>query len=435
MQVTRKIIAAAAVLAAAQSTTALAGGFQRGTADTDILFEPGTVNMRAGMTYVDPQRGFTSINGQSGDFGDYTGDYTIPTYSISLGNDTVGCAGTATESFAAESDYSGSPGGALPAQVSSLSTGQPVGTTTAARTDIFGATTASVSRTQALSFSSSELGVTCRLSYAAESGRYSLLGGVFVEDFHFEGTSLGTTYAAPGFPLAAVNTRVEVESDGGYKAGFRIGAAYEIPEYALRVQVMYRSEVKHDDVEGDGTVTVLNSLVPTLPAGTVLPVNSFLSEATSPQFVELKAQTGIAPGWLLLGSFRWTDWSTNDMSVSSISNAAFGINSSSYAPYHWRDGYTATLGLGHAFNDEISGAVVLGYDRGVSTGAETTYTDIYTLAGGVSFKANKMAELRFGGLVGYWTDGSQSVSQGAYFDGTVGDDFVYGVNASLKLSF
>ena len=424
----QKRITTALLIAAACSTSALAGGFQRGTADTDILFEPGTVNTRASFTYVDPRRGFTSLDGQSGDFENYTGHYLIPNYAISLGNDVFGCAGTATESFAAEADYSGSPGGALPIQVSSTQS-----MSTDDRRDF--ANASSVSRTQKLAFDSTEVGLTCRVSYQGETGRYSLLGGVFLEDFHFEGTSFGTSYVAAGVPIAAVRSRIEVESDGDYKPGFRIGAAYEIPEYALRVQAMYRSEVKHDEVSGDGTVTILNSLVPTLPAGTVIPVDSYFSEATSPQFVDIKAQTGIAPGWLLLGSFRWTDWSTNQVSVSSISNPAFGISSSSYAPYHWRDGYTAQIGVGHAFSEEVAGAIAIGYDRGVSTGAETTYTDLYTLSSGVSFKPNAMAELRFGGVIGYWTDGEQSVANDSYYDATVGDDVVYGINATLRLTF
>ena len=136
---------------------------------------------------------------------------------------------------------------------------------------------------------------------------------------------------------------------------------------------------------------------------------------------------------LLLASFRWTDWSTNGTAVSSITTG--GVTRSSLSPYNWRDGYTASIGLGRAFTDEISAAVSVGYDRGVSTGSETTYTDLYTLAGGVSFKANEWSELRFGGLVGYWTDGEQSINDGAYFNATVGDDFVYAVNASMKFTF
>lgn len=82
----------------------------------------------------------------------------------------------------------------------------------------------------------------------------------------------------------------------------------------------------------------------------------------------------------------------------------------------------------------LSGSIALGYDRGVSTGADTTYTDLYTVSGGISLRQN-FAELRLGGLVGYWTDGEQRISDGAYFDATVGDDWVYGASASLKFTF
>ena len=426
----RKKLAGAAVATMALTSTALAGGYQRGMADTDILYEPGTFSMRYGMTYVDPERGFDSIDGQSGDFGDYTQAYQIPSFAAGFGGDLFGCAGTYTKSFAAEADYSGSPGGALPAQRSdTMSASADV------RTNL--APAASTSRTADLAFDSNEFGLTCRVSYTTDMGRFSLLGGVLAEDFSFEGKSYGTSYRTiPGLgKIPVASTQVDVTSEGDYKAGYRIGAAFEIPKIALRAQVLYRSEVKHDDIQGDGTLRVLSSLVPTLPAGTVVPVNSYLSEATSPQYVTINAQTGIAPGTLLLASFRWTDWSTNEYSISSIENAGYGISSSSYSPYHWRDGYTGSIGLGHAFTDQISGAIQLGYDRGVSTGSETTYTDLYTLAGGVSFKANKWSEIRFGGLVGYWTDGAQSISNGAYFNGTVGDDWVYAANASLKLTF
>ena len=36
--------------------TAAAGGFSRGTADTDILFEQGNFNMRSSVTIVSPNR-------------------------------------------------------------------------------------------------------------------------------------------------------------------------------------------------------------------------------------------------------------------------------------------------------------------------------------------------------------------------------------------
>ena len=389
--------------------------------------------MRAGLTYVDPERGFETINGANANDSTYTGTYQIPSVAVGFGGEMVGCAATYTEPFAAEGDYTGIAGGGLPLQVSSSANPAFDRTSNADRLDFGNALT--TSSTRRIEFKTNEFGGTCRVSYSADFGRVSVLGGLYAEDFHFDGSSFGQTFIAPGVPFSVLGTQVDVSSDGDYKTGYRIGAAFEKPELALRAQIMYKSEVVHDDITGTGTVTVLNSLVPGIPAGAVLPVSSFLSDSTSPQSLSINAQTGIAPGYLLLASFNWTDWSTNKNVISSIRNASLGIDSSSYAPYNWRDGYTGTIGIGHAFTESISGAVQLGYDRGVSTGSDTTYTDLYTLAAGVSFKGEKFGELRLGGLVGYWTDGEQKISDGAYFNGTVGDDVVYGANASLKITF
>ncbi len=457
-------LAAGTALVLALTATAHAGGFQRGTADTDILFENGNFSSRAGLTYVNPNRGFTSVNGVSVDGGDYTGNYQIPSASVMFGGEAFACAGHYTESFAAEADYRGLPGGALPQFANP-------------------ATPGITSRTQTIEFDSNEFGATCRLSYTAEAGRFSLLGGIFFEDFNFQGSSLGernlnaaTGAAAPLLAGLGANiilpSAVSVDSRGGYEMGYRIGLAYEKPEIALRIQGLYRSELEHDSITGDGTVSITNSafvrlangqqvsvptffsnpLLPLTPlqratligglttpaggvpqAGTILPVASALNTATSPQSFTLSGQTGIAEGTLLLASIRWTDWSTNGTVVSSISSPLLG-SSATIQPYNWRDGYTASLGVGRAFNETVAGSIAIGYDRGVSTGADTTYTDLYTLSGGISLRQS-FAELRVGGLIGYWTDGEQRVSDGAYFDATVGDDWVYGASASLKLTF
>ncbi|BDA84338.1 long-chain fatty acid transporter [Aureimonas sp. SA4125] len=466
-RITNYVLAGTA-FALLSASSAQAGGFQRGTADTDILFEKGTFSSRFGYTYVNPNRGFSSINGVEGDYGNYTGIYNIPSAAVAFGNEDFGCAGTYTIPFAAEADYDGSPGGSLPRQVSSTTS-----TSNADRLN-FG-TAASTSRTLGTEFSTDEFGATCRISYSTENSRFSLLGGVFVEDFRFDGQSIGARNLNPAFqasgPLGqalvaglggaqlTLPTTIDVDSGSDYSAGYRIGLAYEMPEIALRAQIMYRSEVKHEGIEGTGTVTVSDSAYVTLPngattsvptafaptvaaalrglglgVGTVIPVTSYLSDSISPASLTISAQTGIAAGTLLLGSFRWTDWSTNNSVVSTI-ELPDGSISSSYAPYNWKDGYTASIGIGRAFNEQISGVVSLGYDSGVSTGSETTYTDLYTLSGGVSIKPENWAEIRFGALIGYWTSGDQTISDGAYFNATVDDTFVYAGSASLKLSF
>lgn len=467
MQTLTKSILGGALVATLLGSSAMGAGFQRGTPDTDILFEPGTTSLRWGLTYVDPQRGFESINGQRGDFKDYTQEYQIPSFAVSVGGENFSCSLHYTESFAAGADYTGSPGGALPRQVSSTTS-----IDNDDRLNFAGAT--STSRTRTIDFESDEFGSTCRASYSSDAGRFSVLGGVFFENLQFEGSSFGFTNLNPLIAAngggaivrglgafgaqATLPTQVDTDLTGGYQTGYRIGAAYEMPEIALRAQVLYRSEVEHDDVKGTANVRVLDTAyvsvggervsIP-LPQVALLGIagagqaataavnattySSTLNSVTSPQYLDIKLQTGIAEGTLLLGSFRWTDWSTNDAVVNNLIGRTG--NTSSYQPYFWRDGYTASIGVGRAFNEQVSGAISVGYDRGVSTGADTTYTDLYTLSGGVSLKGADWAEIRVGGLIGYWTDGDQNVSDGAYFNATVGDDVVLAGNASLKFTW
>ena len=58
----KKGVLAVAALAALASA-AQAGGFSRGEADTDILFESGDFIFRSGATYVSPRRQFATTRG------------------------------------------------------------------------------------------------------------------------------------------------------------------------------------------------------------------------------------------------------------------------------------------------------------------------------------------------------------------------------------
>ena len=73
-----KMIGAALVASLAAASVAHAGGFARGTADTDILYEDGNFAARAGVAYTMPQRGYETINGESTNDGDYLDSYAVP---------------------------------------------------------------------------------------------------------------------------------------------------------------------------------------------------------------------------------------------------------------------------------------------------------------------------------------------------------------------
>lgn len=98
------ILAAAAF--AALASTAEAGGYSRGEADTDILFESGDFIFRAGATYVSPRRTFKTTGGTANHDGVYTNDYWIPSVAAKIGiSENFACALTYTQPFGADATY------------------------------------------------------------------------------------------------------------------------------------------------------------------------------------------------------------------------------------------------------------------------------------------------------------------------------------------
>ncbi|MCB8835410.1 hypothetical protein LJD42_28095, partial [Escherichia coli] len=101
--------------------------------------------------------------------------------------------------------------------------------------------------------------------------------------------------------------RLNLSADG---VGWRVGAAYEIPEIAFRASLMYNAAVDLGEIGGTLDLTQLPK-TPTNPlSGRITDV---YGTAEMPQSVEFKLQTGIAPNWLAYGSVKWVDWSVLDV--------------------------------------------------------------------------------------------------------------------------
>lgn len=345
----RRGLLAAGCFSVALAGAAHAGGFNRGTADTDILFEEGNA-ARAGVTVVVPNRGrdtFKPVGSPvSFDVSGYeTPSYVIPSIAAKYKiNDALACALTYTTPFGGHSDFRNLSGAGLyPAGY------DPTSTTGSVEQD----------------FVTHEFGGTCAYGFETGKGRLSLLGGVYYQSLDFD-----QWVGGPGGPL---HFKL---SDG--QVGWRVGAAYEIPDIALRAQVMYRSGT---DIDASG------DLSPTAGGKSLGPAEG---HGKFPQSVEAKFQSGIAPGWLAYGSVKWTDWSV--MSYVDYTTP-LGPNSLNFL---WKDGWTVTGGIAHAFTDSLAGTLSLTWDRGVSTGHDIQ-TDVWTLGLGGSYKPNKNVELR-GGL-------------------------------------
>jgi len=392
------LLAGCATLAAVG--TATAGGFARGTADTDIIFEEGNFNMRAGMTLVSPSRGYATITspllGGTVDTsdGDHVEGYAVPSIAVKLNlADDLRCAGTYTQSFGAGAEYG----------PQAIRAGLIDGTGTISE-----------------GFESNEFGLTCGYKFDLSKGRAWVLGGVFGQDFSYQ----QVVQFAPGGPFPPGGTGT-LSFEDTWRAGYRIGVAYEIPEIALRGQLMYRSAVTHSPGGGSGdTFIVKNAL-----GQQVAPAFPTDGEGTLPQSLELKVQSGIAPGWLAFGSVRWTDWSVLDVLTYNIQGLP---GNPRVLEYYYRDGWTVTGGIGHAFSDTVSASAGLSWDRGVST-TEDALTDTYTLFAGVSLKDKLGGELRAGAALSYLTAGEVSADPTPTTPGP-GNSFAYTVDGDWSVA-
>ncbi|GAB4351075.1 MAG: OmpP1/FadL family transporter [Oricola sp.] len=377
--------------ATALTGSAAAGGFSRGTADTDILFEDGNFAMRAGALYVAPKRGYETIGGVAATDGNYSDAYTVPSAAVKVDLfNNLSCAGTYTTPFGAGATYG----------AQAIAAGR----------------TADGTGTISEGFTSTEFGLTCGAHFDAGKGRFWLLGGGFLQDFDYSQT---VSVAALG------NTTATLSFHDKYRPGYRIGAAYEIPEIALRAQILYRSAVTQTPSSSEGSF-VTQAVGSSTASG----------NGTLPQSVELKLQSGIAPGWLAFGSVKWTDWSVLQTLNYTIDGTLLAGNYQ--LDYFWRDGWTVTGGIGHAFNDKVSGSLSLTWDRGVST-TEDAYTDAWTVASGLSVKSDR-SELRFGGAITHLAGKSIAAdpipgNPGNSFAYTVGGDWSYAVGANFRVSF
>ncbi|CAN7411379.1 OmpP1/FadL family transporter [Aminobacter sp. LjRoot7] len=357
-----KALLGATALTIVAAGAAQAGGFSRGTADTDILFEEGNA-ARAGVTVVQPNRGKDTfkVGGTTYQMSGFENPtYVIPSVAAKYKvNDALACAVTYTTPFGGHSDYTGFKGSPFPA----------------------GYDPTSLTASSEQEFVTHEFGGTCAYGFEAGKGRFSLLGGLFYQTLDFEQWVGGPTRPLK-FSL----------SDG--QVGYRIGAAYEIKEIALRAQVMYRSAT---DIDASGDLSFTSN-------------GAVLGPATGwgkfPQSFEAKVQSGVAPGWLVYGSVKWTDWSVMD-----VINYKTPLNPLNQTlNFFWQDGWTVTGGVAHAFTESLAGTASITWDRGVGTGHDIS-TDTWTLGLGASYKPNSNVEIRGGLGVLFIAAGSQDFRQ------------------------
>jgi long-chain fatty acid transport protein len=349
----------AAATAALLSTTAIAqaGGLDRNQTTTSILFESGTY-VELGYTSVSPSvSGALAANGTpSGDISPSFGYATLG-YHHDI-NDTLSFSLIVDAPYGADVSYPG---------------------TVASTLYPFAGSRAEVRSQQ----------VTAALRYQLTEN-FSAYGGLRALRLQGEAdvTAATTAVNVPGLGLvpAGFNYTLRAESDWEY--GYMLGAAYEMPEIAMRVALTYFSEIEATltGTEGFNTGIGLNQPV---PAANIAPT-SF--KVTMPQSVLVEAQSGIAEGTLLFGSVRWTDWE------------GFQIRPNRYPAgslvSYTDDVWTWNIGLGRRVSEDLALSATLGYeaeqdgfsgnlgptDGRLSIGLGAEYTvGAMSIAGGVQY--------------------------------------------------
>lgn len=158
-----------------------------------------------------------------------------------------------------------------------------------------------------------------------------------------------------------------------------------------------------------------------------------------PQAVEVKLQSGVAPGTLAFLNVKWQEWSKlGIIPIQGGRSPATGAPTAlSFDPLY-RDGWTVTAGVGREFTDMVSGSAAFTYDRGTST-ITGSQTDTYTFSAGVAIEPNENFEVRLGGAVGILTSGTSLPAPGGDSANNVtfsfGQDTVTALSGSVRLKF
>lgn len=364
------------ILATLPMTGAFAAALDRSGQSIAAFLQPGNY-FEAGISVLDPtvegQEAGTSATTR--DISDMAGDYYFPSAALKFQlTENFSFGLLYDQPFGADAEYSGNNIFVAAPTDRVLST-LPI-TTTA----IGGATTGSTSvevDTQNISM---------------------ILGFQPTENFNFYGGGVYQTIKGNvklrGSAYSVFNGYdANIKEDSA--VGWLAGAAFQIPEIALKASVTYRSEIDHEFVANENlslatplanAAPMLGGIVPPalLPAisqaiGGFAAANSAdgKTKITTPQSVNLDFQTGIMADTVAFANVRWVDWSSF-----SIRPYKFGLASEAVGPLVQRpngfnlveyedDQISATVGVGRKFSDLWAGNISVGWDSGAGNPVST----------------------------------------------------------------
>lgn len=176
----------------------------------------------------------------------------------------------------------------------------------------------------------------------------------------------------------------DAETDAWYKGynakinenssvGWLAGAAFQIPEIALKASLTYRSEVDHKVLIEESVPYATETW--SKPSG-LTDKNIYTEEKTkitTPQSVNLDFQTGIMANTVAFAQLRWVEWSKFAIRPHQFGQAAAVLTNTALKEdtnrgfdlvAYEKDQISANVGVGRKFNDQWAGTVMVGWDSG-----------------------------------------------------------------------
>ncbi len=178
-------------------------------------------------------------------------------------------------------------------------------------------------------------GITALAQYELNEN-FSVHGGIRQNTIDMN-IALPAIPALFGGPVAAYTATGASSSAMGYV----IGAAYEIPDIALRAAITYSSETNHD------VVTTEN-----------VGVGVTTTRITMPKSVNFDFQTGVAPDTLAMFGVRYVNWTSTV-----IDPAGHRGQRGTALQTYSEDSYTFSLGMARRFSESFAGSATLGWER------------------------------------------------------------------------
>ena len=330
-----------ALLAATTATSAYAGGIERTPQSAMVLYGEGN---RFELSFGSASPSLSGADAFGNATGNVADDFTLPSFALKMDvTDKLSLAMIYDKPFGADIYYDYT--GAGPTQPALLA-----GTSAKADVDA----------------------LTVLAKYQA-TDRVSVFGGLRFQKASGDITLGGVAYSQGPVDLNGYNVKLE----DGTGVGYVLGAAYEIPDIALRVALTYNSSIEHD----------FDTIETNTPAGPG-PLESTLDVKT-PESWNLEFQSGIAADTLVMGSIRY------------VKHSEFKIDPT-YGPdlVDLSDTTTYNLGIGRRFTPKLAGSIMVGYEAegdtlvsplapstgktSLSIGLSYKVTETFEVSGGVS---------------------------------------------------